>query len=289
MNILAIDLGKYNSMCCFYDTETQCHEFWNAETTRPYLESLMKTRQIDLVVMEACGPSGWISDLCQELDLPTIVCSTNEEAWRWKNVKRKTDKDDALKLARMAMMRQLTPVHIPKHEVREHRTLVKYRKTVDRRINQIKNSIRSLFANRGITIAQGKRAWCTGRERIDSFRKPLAECPMSQLWQGQLNEELTQLDALTLQLKTVERRLEVIAKQDARIQRVMTIPASVAKRPKPWLPRSTTCTALKTAAKSPLTSEWFPNNISLAKWTEADALPNAARVYYEPCCWNVPG
>jgi len=54
--------------------------------------------------MEACGPSGWISDWCHELKLKTLVCSTNEEAWHWKNVKRKTDKDDALRLARMAML-----------------------------------------------------------------------------------------------------------------------------------------------------------------------------------------
>ena len=224
MNILAIDLGKYNSMCCFFETAGQNYEFWNAETTRPYLTKLLQWRKVDLVVMEACGPSGWINDLCQELGLPTLVCSTNEEAWRWKNVKRKTDKDDALKLARLAMMQQLTSVHVPTHEVREHRTLVKYRKTVDRRINQIKNSVRSLFANRGIVIAQGKRAWCTGRELIDSYGKPLAECSMNELWQGQLHEELTELDALTTQLKEVERRLETIAQEDDRIQRIMTIP-----------------------------------------------------------------
>ncbi len=77
------------------------------------LMPVLRTHQIDLVVMEACGPSGWISDLCQEHGLKTLVCSTNEEAWRWRNVKRKTDKDDALKLARLAMMRQLEPVHVP--------------------------------------------------------------------------------------------------------------------------------------------------------------------------------
>jgi transposase len=224
MNILAIDLGKYNSMCCFFETESQTYEFWNAETTRPYLTKLLQWRRVDLVVMEACGPSGWINDLCQELGLPTLVCSTNEEAWRWKNVKRKTDKDDALKLARLAMMKQLTPVHVPQHEVREHRTLVKYRKTLDRRVNQIKNSIRSLFANRGIVIASGTRAWHSGRERIDSFRKRLNECSIEELWRGQLDEELTQLDALKVQLKEVEERLEAIARQDDRIQRVMTIP-----------------------------------------------------------------
>ena len=30
--------------------------------------------------MEACGPCGWISDLCEELGLMTFVCSTNEDA-----------------------------------------------------------------------------------------------------------------------------------------------------------------------------------------------------------------
>jgi transposase len=39
--------------------------------------------------MEACVPSGWINDLAISLNLKTFVCSTNEEAWRWANVKRK--------------------------------------------------------------------------------------------------------------------------------------------------------------------------------------------------------
>lgn len=225
MNIFAIDLGKFNSMCCFFDTETQEYQFLAAATNRGYLTSLLANHRIDLVVMEACGPSGWISDLCHELKLKTLVCSTNEEAWRWKNTKRKTDKDDALKLARLATMQQLKPVPVPTRQGREHRTLVKYRKTLDQRINRIKNSMRSLFANRGLELDRGRRAWSTtGRERIDSYRKPLADCSMEELWQGQLDFELTQLDSLSEQQTEVERRLEAIAEDDERIRRVKTIP-----------------------------------------------------------------
>ena len=36
MRILAIDLGKFNSMRCFFDTETQEYSFWPAATTRHY-------------------------------------------------------------------------------------------------------------------------------------------------------------------------------------------------------------------------------------------------------------
>ncbi len=224
MLILAIDLGKYNSMCCFFDSQTQKPEFWNSATSRLAITSLLESRKPDLVVMEACGPSGWISDVCHQLGIKTLVCSTNEEAWQWKNVKRKTDKDDALRLARMTLMRDLKSVHIPKPEIREQRTLIKYRKTLDQRINRIKNAIRSLFANRGIEIDSGKRAWCLGRQRIDSYRKSLAECEVTELWRGELDLELTQLDDLTAKLKVVEDRLEQLAKGNDQVQRLMGIP-----------------------------------------------------------------
>ncbi len=224
MLILAIDLGKYNSMCCFFDTRLQEPEFWGVKTSRFAITSLLKNRQPELVVMEACGPSGWICDVCDELGIKTLVCSTNEEAWCWKNVKRKTDKDDALRLAKMTVLRDLQAVHVPQPEVREQRTLIKYRKTLDRRITRIKNAIRSLFANRGIEIDSGKRAWCSGRERIDSYRKPLADCDVKELWRGELDLELAQLDDLTDKLKIVEKRLEQLAEGNQQVQRLMQIP-----------------------------------------------------------------
>ena len=59
MNIIAIDLGKFNSMVCFYDTTTQEHSFARATTAKGYFRSLLENHQVDLVVVEACGPSGW--------------------------------------------------------------------------------------------------------------------------------------------------------------------------------------------------------------------------------------
>lgn len=158
------------------------------------------------------------------MGLKTLVCSTNEDAWKWSNVKRKTDKDDALKLARMAAMQELKAVHMPSQSHREYRSLVKYRKTLDQRINKMKCTIRAWFVNHGIEIDTGEKAWCTGRERINSFRKPLADCQPNELWKGELNIELTQLDALTEQLDSVIKKLESIGKTDPRVQRIQTIP-----------------------------------------------------------------
>jgi transposase len=226
MKILALDLGKFNSVCCLYDSKTQKSKFLTTPTKRQHLQSIFENegQQAELVVMESCGPSGWINDLAVSLGHKTLVCSTNEEAWRWANVKRKTDKDDALKLARMAAMRELKGVHMPSAMHREFRSLVKYRKTLDGRINKTKNTIRAWFVNHGIEIDKGDKAWHTGRERINSFRKPIKACTPDELWKGQLDIELTILDSLSEQLDTVIKRLEAIGKHDERIKRLRTIP-----------------------------------------------------------------
>ena len=62
MKILALDLGKFNTMRCFFETKTPKHSFLNAPAERNYLNTLFKNHKVDLV-KEACGPSGWINDL----------------------------------------------------------------------------------------------------------------------------------------------------------------------------------------------------------------------------------
>jgi transposase len=223
MNIIAIDLGKFNSMVCFFDSESKEHRTQLAKTERGYLKTVLQSEPCELVVMEACSASGWVHDLCQELGLKTLVCSTHEDAWRWRNVKRKTDKDDALKLARLAYCQELKPTHVPSLPMREYRGLIHHRKKLVGRENQIKNSIRSLFANRGIAISRGKQTWFTGREVLEQYRKPLIDCAIDELWKGELDQYLSELDQVSGLLKQVEKKLDAIASEDERVQRVMQI------------------------------------------------------------------
>ncbi len=52
MKILALDLGKFNAMCCFFDTLTRKHSFLLAPTDRGYLSKVFKKQKVDLVVMD---------------------------------------------------------------------------------------------------------------------------------------------------------------------------------------------------------------------------------------------
>ena len=58
MKIIAIGLGRFNSMVCFYDSSTQKPKFITAATRRDNLEQVLQNNDSDLVVMEACNASG---------------------------------------------------------------------------------------------------------------------------------------------------------------------------------------------------------------------------------------
>jgi transposase len=83
-----------------------------------------------------------------------------------------------------------------------------------------KCTIRAWFVNHGITIDTGEKAWHTGRPKINAYRLPLAECAANELWQGELDVELTQLDSLAKQMEEVIKKLESLGKSDPRIVRL---------------------------------------------------------------------
>ena len=87
-----------------------------------------------MTLFETSTAAGWVYDLCRELCLPCKVVNPLGEAWQWKKVKRKTDRDDAYKLIRMYQLNELPTVHMPPPEGREHRSLVSFRqKLIERR------------------------------------------------------------------------------------------------------------------------------------------------------------
>ncbi|MEZ6090070.1 MAG: hypothetical protein R3C05_18990 [Pirellulaceae bacterium] len=63
---------------CRHDSITRKAAFTTVATQRDYLKRILDNRDADLVVMEACGPSGWISDLKAIYGLKTLVRSTDE-------------------------------------------------------------------------------------------------------------------------------------------------------------------------------------------------------------------
>ncbi len=62
MKILAINLGKYNSVACQLDTSSNQPEYETIGTHRYYIEQLLTKTQPELVVMETCSITVWVHE-----------------------------------------------------------------------------------------------------------------------------------------------------------------------------------------------------------------------------------
>src|SRR5262245_15691452 len=223
--ILGLDLGKFKSVACAYDTETNSARFTTVHTDPHDLRKRLEAERPGLVVFETCTVAGWVADTCEELGLAYLVANPMHEAWSWRKVRRKTDRDDALKLARMAALGELPTVPMPSKAAREYRALVQYRDRLVGRRTAARNRIRALGQRHGVLLPVGHGAWTkAGVDLIASLARPLAECGPEELWRGELTLELCELEALTASVEEVERRLDALGAEDERVRLLRTIP-----------------------------------------------------------------
>jgi hypothetical protein len=81
---------------------------------------------------------GWVRDLCLDVGVTCLVANTACEAWKFKHLKRKTDRDDTLRLAEVYFLGKFPTVAIPAKEVCERRALIEHRqKLMGRRVASV--------------------------------------------------------------------------------------------------------------------------------------------------------
>src|SRR5262249_37555824 len=150
--ILALDLGKYKSVACLYRSADET-AFTTLPTTRDELTRLIGRHRPAVVLIEACLLAGWVRDLCAQLGVTCLVANTASEAWKFKHLKRKTDRDDALRLAEVYRLGKFPRVEIPQKEVREKRGLIEARQKLVGRRGALQNPIRAGPATPGPSAA----------------------------------------------------------------------------------------------------------------------------------------
>jgi len=223
--ILAIDLGKYKSVACVYRGSPDEARFETLTTDHQHLRKLFAKHRRAVVVIEACALSGWVHDLCIELGLSCKVANTASEAWKFKHAKRKTDRDDALRLAQLEALGQLPPVVLPPPQTRQWRALIACRQVLVGRRVACQNRIRSLLVGQGLPAPRGHRAWTElGLEGIGQYARALSECGPDELWRGLLGLALTELGQVRALLDAAEAKLDELARRDKDVQLLETVP-----------------------------------------------------------------
>src|SRR5882762_5736425 len=186
MKILSLDLGKNKTVGCDYERESGQHRFKTAFSTRSGLQRMVKEVKPDRVVIEVCSTAGWVCDMLREMGIEVQVANTNDEAWRWRKVRRKNDRRDALKAAQLSAVNQLREVYVPEKEMRQWRALITYRQRLVQRRTKIKNHIRDLLQREGEMMARRQGAWTLrGWAQLEELVQPLSSVETDELWRGE--------------------------------------------------------------------------------------------------------
>ena len=224
MKLLAIDLGKFKSVACFYRGEDVV-SYRTIETRPEAFHDLLVELEPERLVVEVGTVTGWVHDTAVALGIEVQVANPNTEGWRWRRVKRKTDRDDALKLARLSAAGQLPTVWMPTRRVRQWRSLIRYRHELVSRRTAGRNTIRSILDAQGYRMSKGAAAWTeAGLWRLNELAHEIDACSRDELWRGQLQTEVILLGQLQRQVQAVESKLEEVAQADRRPARLRTIP-----------------------------------------------------------------
>jgi transposase len=155
------------------------------------------------------------------------VHTQGDERWKWRKVKRKTDRDDALKLARLARLGELPhpPVHVPSPRRRQWRRLVVHRRSVVNRRTRSRNAIRSIYHQQGLQLARGNKQWTrAGLAQLAADARAIGDCddPLD-LWRGRLSVELTLMAAVDAQLETLDDKLDELASHEPRVALLQSV------------------------------------------------------------------
>jgi transposase len=153
------------------------------------------------------------------------VANTASEAWKYKHAKRKTDRDDALRLAQLEALGQLLVVVVPDKRVREWRALIAHRQALVTQRVAAQNRIRAVLVGQGLPAPRGAKAWtAAGLAGIAQFARPLADCPPDELWRGMLDLALTAYRQAEDLAAAAEAKLDDLGRANPRVRLLDTVP-----------------------------------------------------------------
>ncbi|HEY1189562.1 MAG TPA: IS110 family transposase [Gemmata sp.] len=223
--IIAIDLGRYKSVACGYHRVTRAHTFRTVDTTPAAVDQLLGAHPGAVLVLEACSNAGWVHDRAVAAGHTVKVANVTGEAWKFTRLKRKTDPDDAKRLAELEAIGQLPTVTLPDPPARQRRMRIAFRQErVGQRV-ACQNRIRGFFAAHAIAMPAGAKAWAAdGLDVLEEQARELADCGPDELWRGMLGIAVAQYRDLEQRIAETERALDRLSDADPGTQLLLPIP-----------------------------------------------------------------
>lgn len=180
------------------------------------LKELEGIRRPFAVCFEASTGYGYLHDHLRTMACRVAVANPGQLRLIFRS-KRKNDRVDAEKLAKLLFLDEVPPVHVPSMEVRSWRRLIGHRQKLIAERTRVKNSIRAMLRSQGVTAPRG--LW----SRRSTSWLQTAELS-TELDAVQRDVLLGRLRALVEMIDRVERALNRVACRHPGVQLLKTVP-----------------------------------------------------------------
>ena len=216
MLYVGLDVHPTTSTLCILDDNGKVVK--RKEIKGPWPDVVAELKRLSepfsLCFEASCG-YGWVYDRVHPLARHVAVAHPGGLALIFKS-KRKNDRIDAGKLAKLLYLDAVPTVHVPSSGVRLWRELIEYRRRVVDRQTQVKNEIRALLRANAMKAPPG--LW--SKKGIQWLK----EQPPSELDSLRRDLMCEELEHTRVQLKTVERKLEELGGKHPGVKLLETIP-----------------------------------------------------------------
>ncbi len=217
MRYVGLDAHWKQSTICVLDDRGR--KILNRSVRGPWskvLEELEKIRKPFEVCFEASTGYGYLFERLQGIARRVVVAHLGQLRLIFRS-KRKNDRVDAEKLAKLLFLDEVPPVYVPRGDVRAWRRMIGHRrKLVASRIRS-KNAIRALLRSQGIEAPKG--LWT--RKGMDWLRTVSLATELDELQRDILCE---QIESLTRMIQRAHKLLNGIARRHPGVQLLKTIP-----------------------------------------------------------------
>jgi transposase len=159
-------------------------------------------------VYESCAWGFTLQRQLQQAGIDCIVVHAADVSSTDKEKRRKTDKVDALKLARDHESKQLKAIHVPDEDTQKDRNLIRLRKKLTGDVNRSKNRLKSLLKYQGIDIP-------------DQFGKACWSYNFMSWVEQQAAKDMLMKDTLLLMLEEVKLLRQLLLKTERKIRELM--------------------------------------------------------------------
>ena len=214
---VGLDVHERNSALCVLDENGKIVERFTVRGhPRKVLERLRRITDPFEICYEASANYGWLYDELQKQAARVVVAHPGKLRLIFRS-RRKNDRLDAERLAKLLYLGEVPEVYVPTIRFRDWRRLIVHRRKYVSSQTRCKNQIRALLRTYGIASPRG--LWSKkGLRWLRSAELPTEDAAF------QRDGYLIDLEYEMLRIKRVEARLKTIADRHPGVRLMMTIP-----------------------------------------------------------------